>query len=117
MENLKNKLITIYGKGGTYKSTISKLFLNGNSCYMDVEKNNYTLDDIYNNINNYDIVVIDYIELLGLTIDDLMRFKNLIKDENKTLVIVSCCSSTKDLFNEHYNSLKEVSDIILLTNN
>ena len=45
-----------------------------------------------------------------------MRFKNLIKDENKTLVIVSCCSSTKDLFNEHYNSLKEVSDIILLTN-
>ena len=117
MENFKNKLITIYGQAGTYKSTISKLFLNGNSCYIDVEKNNYTLDDIENNINKYDIVVIDYIELLGLTIDDLKKYKNMIKDKNKTLVIVSCCSSIKDLFNEHYKSLKEISDIILLTDN
>lgn len=115
MENFKNKLITIYGKTGTYKSTISKLFLNGNSCYMDMENCKYTLEDITNNLNNNDIVVVDYMELIGINIDDLIKLKDIVSNTNKTLVMVSCCASNKDLFNERYYKLKEVSDLMILT--
>ena len=118
MENLKSKLIIIYGKAGSYKSTISKLFLNNhNSCYMDMENNKYTIEDIINNLNNNDIVVVDYIELMGLDIDDIIKLKDIVSNTNKTLVMVSSCASNKDLFNEHYYKLKDISDLMILTDN
>lgn len=114
MENLKSKLIIIYGKTGSYKSTISKLFLNEhNSCYMDMENNKYTLEDITNNLNNNDTVVVDYMELMGLDIDDIAKLKDIVINTNKTLVIVSCCANNKDLFNEHYYKLKNIANLII----
>ena len=116
MEKLKNKLIFIYGKAGSYKSTISKLFLNEhNSCYMDMEQNKYTLENIISNLNNSDVVVVDYIELMGLDIDDIIKLKDKISNTNKTLVMVSCCANNKNLFNEHYYKLKEIADLMILT--
>ena len=116
MENLKSKLIIIYGKAGSYKSTISKLFLNEhNSCYMDIENNKYTLEDIINNLNNNNIVVVDYMELIGINIDDIVKLKDIVSNTNKTLVIVSCCANNKDLFNKHYYILKEIADLMILT--
>lgn len=63
----------------------------------------------------HDIIIVDYIELLGLTTDDIIKLKEKIINTNKTLILVSCCASNKKLFNEHYYKLKEISDIMLLT--
>jgi len=116
MENLKSKLVIIYGKAGSYKSTISKLFLNNhNSFYMDMENNKYTIEDIINNLNNNDIVVVDYIELMGLDVDDIIQLKEIVNNTEKTLILVSCCANNKDLFNEHYYKLKEIADLMVLT--
>lgn len=116
MENLKSKLIIIYGKGGTYKSTIAKLFLNNvDSCYINLEKNLYDLNHVINCINQNKVTVIDYIDLINLTLDDIVKLKNMINNTDKTLVMVSCCASNKDLFNENYYKLKEISDLMILT--
>ncbi len=116
MDYLKSKLIIIYGKAGSYKSTVSKLFLNeNNSCYMDIENNKYNLEDITNNLNNNDIVVVDYMELFGIDIYDLIKLKDIVSNTNKTLVMVSCCANSKNLFNEHYYKLKEIADLMILT--
>ena len=112
----KGKLITIYGKAGSYKSSVAKLFLNNDeSYYIDLEKNNYDLDYITNCINQYKITIIDYIELISLTLDDIIKLKNIINNTDKTLVIISCCACNKNLFNDHYYKLKEISDLMILT--
>ncbi len=77
--------------------------------------NKYTLENITNNLNNNDIVVVDYLELMGLNIDDIEELKDIISNANKTLVMVSCCANNKDLFNEHYYKLKEIADLMILT--
>ena len=114
MNNLENKLIIIYGKAGTYKSSVAKQFLKGaNSCYINLEQDKDTnIDTVYSAIKNNDVVVVDYIELLGLTIDNIIELKKSIVGTNKTLVLVSCCASDKELFNNNYNKLKEVADLM-----
>ena len=80
MENLKSKLIIVYGKGGTYKSTIAKLFLNNvDGCYINLEKDLYDLNHITNCINQNKVTVIDYIDLINLALNDIVKLKNMIK--------------------------------------
>ena len=128
----KNNLIVIYGKTGSYKSSLGVSLLNNysNSCYINLEGNKHikindsikvfnevdSIDFIKQCINDYSIILIDYIELLGLNKEELLELKELVKNENKTLIIISCCSTNKELMNnDHYNELKEIADLMILT--
>ena len=130
----KNNLIIIYGKAGTYKSSLGVSLLNSsikNCCYIDLEgnkhiptNNNITIYDdnknINNNfivdcINNYDVILIDYIELLNYKIEDIIKLKEIVKSLNKTLILISCCSGSKSLFNDNYDNLKNITDLVILT--
>ena len=57
----------------------------------------------------------EYIDLINLTLDDIVKLKNMINNTDKTLVMVSCCACNKNLFNENYYKLKEISDLMILT--
>ena len=128
----KNNLIVIYGKGGSYKSSLGVSLINNydNSCYINLENNSHIkvndnikvfnevndIDFIKKCINDYNVILIDYLELLEINKDELLELKELVKSENKTLMIISCCSSNKELMNnDHYNELKELSDLVILT--
>ena len=128
----KNNLIVIYGTGGSYKSSLGVSIINNydNSCYINLDSNKHlkvndnikvfdkvdSLEFLKNCIKEYDITLIDYIELLKISNEKLLELKDLVKSENKTLIIISCCSSNKDLMNNnHYNELKEITDLTILT--
>ena len=128
----KNNLIVIYGKAGSFKSSIGVSILNDcdDACYIDLESNNHIkLNDsikVFNNVDNidfikkcvndYSVILIDYIDLLEINKDDLLELKDLVKSEDKTLIIISCCSTNKELTNnDHYNELKEIADLMILT--
>lgn len=128
----KNNLIFIYGKPCSYKSSLGVSLLNSsdNSCYIDLDNNNHikindsikvfnevdSIDFIKKCINEFNVILIDYLELLGINKDDLLELKRLVINENKTLIIISCCSTNKELMNnDHYNELKELSDLMILT--
>lgn len=128
----KNNLIVIYGTGGSYKSSLGVSIINNydNSCYINLDSNKHlkvndnikvfdkvdSLEFLKNCIKEYDITLIDYIELLKISNEKLLELKDLVKSENKTLIIISCCSSNKDLMNNnHYNELKEITDLMILT--
>lgn len=116
MNLLNGKLIIIYGKVATYKSTIAKLFLNSNnSYYVDMEDEKYNKDDLTKIISINDVVVVDYIELMDLNIDEIKSLKKMIENTNKTVILVSCCANNKDLINDNYNKLKEISDLVITT--
>ena len=67
-------------------------------------------------ISDYSVILVDYIELLEINKDELLELKELVKNENKTLIIISCCSGNKELMNnDHYNELKEIADLMILT--
>lgn len=67
-------------------------------------------------ISDYSVILVDYIELLEINKDELLELKELVKNENKTLIIISCCSVNKELMNnDHYNELKEIADLVILT--
>ena len=75
---------------------------------------------IYNDSNNIDkyleesdVLLVDYIELANYSIEDIKSLKEKAVASNKTIILISCCASSKDLFNENYNNLKEVSDLII----
>lgn len=112
---LNNKLILLYGKAGSGKSTIAKLFLDSNkkSVYMDLEKKKYIMNDLIKNIINNDIIVVDYIELMELNTNKIKLLKKMIENCNKTLILVSCCSNNKNIAN-NLNMKKQVFDMILL---
>lgn len=120
-------LVVIYAKGGTYKSSLGVSLLNSSNkkcCYINLEGNNHlfindnvnvinSIDNINDIINDNDIILVDYIELANMNIDDIKSLKNKILGSDKSIILISCCSSQKDLFNDHYNELKEVSDLII----
>ena len=124
-----NNLILIDGKPATYKSSLGISILNSSNkkcCYIDLEGNKHIpinnnikvyngIDDIDNYINENDIILIDYIEILNYSIEDIIKLKGLVDNANKTLILISCCSSNKNLFNDNYNRLKEISDLVLTT--
>lgn len=126
---LENNLIIIYGKAGSYKSNLGISILNSSNkkcCYIDLEGNNHVsinnnikiVNDI-NNIDNYinenDVILLDYIELSNYSIDDILKLKELVVNLGKTLILISCCSHDKELFNDNYYKLKEIADLMLLT--
>ena len=128
----KNNLIVIYGKAGSYKSSLGVSLLNNydNSCYINLENNSHikindsikvfneidSIDFIKKCINDYSVILVDYLELLEINKEELLKLKELVKSENKTLVIISCCSTNKELMNnDHYNELKEIADLMILT--
>ena len=128
----KNNLIIIYGKVGSYKSSLGISLLNNynKSCYINLDNNNHikindsikifkevdSIDFIKQCISDYSFIVVDYMELLEITKDELLELKELVKNENKTLIIISCCSTNKELMNnDHYKELKEIADLMILT--
>ena len=128
----KNNLIFIYGKAGNFKSSLGVSLLNNyeNSCYINLENNSHikvndsikifsevdSIDFIKKCINDYSVILVDYLELLEINKEELLKLKELVKSENKTLLIISCCSTNKELMNnDHYNELKEIADLIILT--
>ena len=128
----KNNLIFIYGKAGNFKSSLGVSLLNNyeNSCYINLEKNSHIkindsikvfneasdIDFIKKCISDYSVILVDYIELLEMNKDELLELKELVKNENKTLIIISCCSVNKELMNnDHYSELKEIADLMILT--
>ena len=128
----KNNLIVIYGKAGSYKSSLGVSLLNNydNSCYINLENNSHikisdsikifseadSIDFIKKCINDYNVILVDYLELLGLNKEELLELKELVKNENKTLILISCCSVNKELMNnDHYSELKEIADLVILT--
>lgn len=128
----KNNLIFIYGKAGNYKSSIGVSLLNSTdkkACYINLDNNHLKTNDnikVFNEvydiafikkcISDYNVILVDYIELLAIKKDELVELKELVKNENKTLIIISCCSTNKELMNnDHYNELKELSDLMILT--
>ena len=124
---LNNNLIVIYAKPATYKSSLGVALLsssNKKSCYIDLEGNKHIpISDkitVYNDINNIDkyldendILLIDYIELANYNIDDIKTLKEKSVTADKTIILISCCASNKNIFNENYNNLKEISDLII----
>ena len=75
-----------------------------------------SIDFIKKCINDYNVILVDYLELLEINKDELLELKELVKNENKTLIIISCCSGNKELMNnDHYNELKEIADLMILT--
>ena len=128
----KNNLIVIYGKAGSFKSSLGVSILNNydNTCYIDIDNNKHiklndnidvfnkvdSIDFIKKCINDYSVILVDYLELLGINKDELLELKELVKNENKTLIIISCCSTNKELMNnDHYEELKELADLMILT--
>ena len=128
----KNNLIVIYGKGGSYKSSFGVSLINNydNSCYINLENNRHIkindnikvfnkvddIDFIKKCISEYNVILVDYLELLEINKDELLELKELVKSENKKLMIISCCSSNKELMNnDHYKELKEIADLMILT--
>ena len=128
----KNNLIFIYGKAENFKSSLGVSLLNNyeNSCYINLENNSHIkindsikvfneasdIDFIKKCISDYSVILVDYIELLEMNKDELLELKELVKNENKTLIIISCCSANKELMNnDYYEELKEIADLMILT--
>lgn len=121
----KVNLIIIYGKTGSYKSSLAATLVNGIeglACYIDLEdnkhvkfentkvkvfndKNEIDLEFIKNVISDYDLVLIDPMESLELKIDDLIYLKELAKANSCKLIMLS--NSTSD------DNFKDIADLLI----
>ena len=137
METLKNKnLIIVNGKAESGKSTflvdISNSIKDNKVCFVDLEGATFSKLKLNDNIevytkpikdfsiidkivNDYNIIIIDYLQLLSRSLNKesttlLEQLKELAVNLNKTIVISSCESShsinSKDM-------LKDYADLII----
>lgn len=138
METLKNKnLILVNGKAGSGKSTflvdISNSIKDKTMCFIDLEGSTISrlklndnidvylkrIDDfsiIDKIINKYEIIVIDYLQLLSYSLNKesttlLSLLKELAVNLNKTIVISSCESSHST--DNSKDMLKDYTDLII----
>ena len=133
---LNNNIIVIRGYAGSYKSDLAQILINSindrKCCYIDLDVNknlklneDITLyqDDIKDFsvieeilINN-EVIVIDYLSLLNLFINEndiLHRLCVLVKKSKKTLIAVECISCNRDLLSdEKYEALKSKADLVI----
>ena len=103
-----NNLIVIYGKAGSYKSSLAYTLVNGFddiSCYINLEENKHieynSKIKVFDNIDlinmefvceciaDYNVVLLDSIDKLAHSKEDLLYLKELAKKWKTTLVIVS----------------------------
>ncbi|MBE6155345.1 MAG: hypothetical protein E7164_01145 [Firmicutes bacterium] len=133
---LNNNIIVIRGHAGSYKSDLAQILTNSindrKCCYIDLDINkklklneNITLyqDNIKDFsvveeiINQNDVVVIDYLSLFNLFINEnalLHKLCVLVKKRKKTLITVECISCNRDLLSdEKYQVLKSNADLII----
>ena len=131
-----NDILIIRGHAGTYKSSLAQILVNTindrKCCYIDVEDNkDFNLNNnisVYQEsikdfstietiINDNDVVVIDYISLLNFYISDddlLNKLCKIVKGNNKTLILVECISSQRDIMlDERNKELKTKADLII----
>ena len=75
------------------------------------------LNFIKNSIKVYDTILIDYIQLLDIRKEELLELIDLVRKNNKTLIIIGVCSSNKELIsnNDYYEEIKNITDLIILT--
>ena len=127
----KNKIITIRGYAGSYKSSLAialaNSFINKKVCYIDLEghdsklfNNNVKIVNDVNNlkidevINEYDIIIIDYIELLNKNSEYLMELKKYIDNREKLLILVSCkASNSNNHVTDFYLSLNNITSLMI----
>ena len=133
---LNNNIIVIRGYAGSYKSDLAQILINSindkKCCYIDLDVNkkikleqNITLyqDNIKDFsvieeiVNKNDVIVIDYLSLLNLFINEnnlLHKLCLLIKNTNKTLIAIDCISCKRDLLlDEKYEVLKLNADLVI----
>ena len=120
----KINLIIIYGKKGSYKSSLGTILVNGLdgiACYIDLEENRHlkhfdnikifndknliSNDFIKEAIEDYDIVALDSYEALELKTDDLIYFKELAKASQTKLIVLTNSDVNDDV--------KEIADLLI----
>ena len=133
---LNNNIIVIRGYAGSYKSDLAQILINSindkKCCYIDLDinknlklKEDITLyqDDIKDFsvieeiVNNNEVIVLDYLSLLNLFINEnglLHKLCVLVKKSKKTLIAVECISCNRDLLSdEKHEVLKSNADLII----
>ena len=105
---LNNNLVIIYGREGSFKSSLCAALVNGLdelTCYISLENNRHlkfnTKVKVFNDeniideefikdcISDYNIVVIDSLEALNYKEDDLIYLKELAKESVCTLIVLA----------------------------
>lgn len=133
---LNNNIIVIRGYAGSYKSDLAQILINSinnrKCCYIDLDINkNLKLNEditlyqdnikdfsvIEDIVNKNEVIVLDYLSLLNLFINEndlLHKLFVLVKKRNKTLIVVDCISCNRDLLSdEKYEVLKSNADLII----
>lgn len=133
---LNNNIIVIRGYAGSYKSDLAQILINSindrKCCYIDLDINkNLKLNEditLYQDnikdfsvieeiVNKNEVIVLDYLSLLNLFINEndlLHKLFVLVKKRNKTLIVVDCISCNRDLLSdEKYEVLKSNADLII----
>ena len=133
---LNNNIIVIRGYAGSYKSDLAQILINSindrKCCYIDLDVNkNLKLNEditLYQDnikdfsvieeiVNNNEVIVLDYLSLLNLFINEnglLHKLCVLVKKIKKTLIVIDCISCKRDLLlDEKYKVLKSNADLII----
>ena len=133
---LNNNIIVIRGYAGSYKSDLAQILINSindrKCCYIDLDVNkNLKLNEditLYQDnikdfsvieeiVNNNEVIVLDYLSLLNLFINEnglLHKLRVLVKKIKKTLIVIDCISCNRDLLSdEKYEILKSSADLVI----